>query len=343
MNTQQALTPEILVSRLGEYLVEQSLLSSDDLRRALDYQEHARETQGTTPLLGQILMDMGLIDRATLDTAITEQIIQLRSALQKSNQRLEQRVKQRTAELENALAKLSELSLLKTNFVSNISHELRTPLTHLKGYLELLLATELGSLNPDQQQALQVMQRSSGRLERLIEDLILFSTVERGDLNLRVQPFQLQGMCTALITQFLTRAQDREIELVLDCDPELPPVLTDEEKLSWAVQQLLDNAIKFSQPGGKVTLKAERESKMVRISVLDTGIGIAPERVEEIFEPFHQLDGSSTRRFSGTGIGLTLVKKIIEAHGSVLHVSSQINQGSEFSFLITTVEVTAAS
>ncbi len=344
MNTQQqALTPEVLVSRLGDYLVEQGLLSSGDLRRALDYQSNMREMQGTTPLLGQILLDMGLIDRATLDTAITEQIIQLRSALEKANQRLEQRVKQRTAELENALAKLSELSRLKTNFVANISHELRTPLTHLKGYLELLLGKELGPLSPEQQQAVEVMERSSGRLERLIEDLILFSTVERGDLNLRVQPFHVHKMCEVLAMQFQAKAQERGIEMELSCDPGLPPLMADEEKLNWAVQQLLDNAIKFSRPDGKVTLKAERESKMVRISVTDTGIGIAPERVEEIFEPFHQLDGSSTRQFAGTGIGLTLVRKIIEAHGSILHVTSEINQGSEFSFLITTVEVTAAS
>ncbi len=340
---QQALTPEILVSRLGDYLVEQGLLSPSDLRNALDYQERVRQTQGTTPLLGQILLDMDLIDRVSLDTAITEQIIQLRSALEKANQRLEQRVQQRTAELENALAKLSELGRLKTNFVANISHELRTPLTHLKGYLELLLAQELGTLTADQQQALQVMQRSSGRLERLIEDLILFSTVERGDLNLRVQPFPIQGMCNALTKRFQARAQEHSVQLELDCESNLPPLLADEEKLSWAVQHLLDNAIKFSHPNGKVTLRVEHESKMARISVIDAGIGIAPERVEEIFEPFHQLDGSSTRKFAGTGIGLTLVKKIIEAHGSVLHVTSETNQGSEFSFLITTVEVTAAS
>ncbi len=344
MNTQQqALTPEVLVSRLGDHLVEQGLLSSSDLQRALEHQEHVRQSLGTTPLLGQILLEMNLIDRATLDAAITEQIIQLRSALQKANQRLEQRVKQRTAELENALAKLSELGRLKTNFVANISHELRTPLTHLKGYLELLIAQELGTLTAEQQQALQVMQRSSGRLERLIEDLILFSTVERGDLNLRVQPFHIQDLCKALAAQFKARAMEREVTLELDCEQGLPPVLADHEKLSWALQQLLDNAIKFSQPGGRVTLKTERESRMVRVSMSDTGIGIAPERVEEIFEPFHQLDGSSTRRFAGTGIGLTLVKKIIEAHGSVLHVTSEINQGSEFSFLISTVEVTAAS
>ncbi len=344
MNTQQqALTPEVLVSRLGDYLVEQGLLSSSDLQRALNYQEEVRQAQGTTPLIGQILLEMGLIDRSTLDTAITIQIIQLRSALQRANQRLEQRVKQRTAELENALAKLSELGRLKSNFVANISHELRTPLTHLKGYLELLLAEELGSLTGEQQQALQVMQRSSGRLERLIEDLILFSTVERGDLNLRVQPFYIQEVCKALGNQFKARAQEHNVTLELDCEKNLPPVLADEEKLSWALQQLLDNAIKFSPPGGKVTLMAERESKMVRVSIADTGIGIAPERVEEIFEPFHQLDGSSTRKFAGTGIGLTLVKKIIEAHGAILHVTSEVNQGSEFSFLITTVEVTAAS
>lgn len=337
------LTPEILVSRLGDYLVEKGLLSIGDLQHALQHQSSLRDSAGSTPLLGQILLEMGMIDRATLDAAVTEQIIQLRSALQEANQRLELRVQQRTAELENALAKLSVLGQLKTNFVANISHELRTPLTHLKGYLELLLAEELGSLNSEQLKALSVMQRSSGRLEHLIEDLILFSTVERGELNLHVQPFHIHAMYQALVNQVQPRAQENNIDLELDCPQDLPAILADEEKLSWAIGQLLDNALKFSQPGGKVTLKAERESKMVRISVIDSGIGIDPERVEEIFEPFHQLDGSSTRRFAGTGIGLTLVKNIIEAHGSVLHVASEISRGSEFSFLITTVEVVEAS
>ena len=116
-----------------------------------------------------------MIDQATLDQAVTEQIIQLRSALQAANRTLERRVYERTAELEAALQRLSELNQMKANFVANISHELRTPLTHIKGYLELMVTDSLGPLTDEQRHALQVSQKASDRLENLIEDLIMFS------------------------------------------------------------------------------------------------------------------------------------------------------------------------
>jgi signal transduction histidine kinase len=339
MSNQSLLTPEVLVTRLGEYLVEKGLLSVQDLKRALDHQKTLRGESEDPPLIGQILVDMGLIDRPTLDAAITEQILQLRAALQQANQQLEQRVKERTAELERALAKLSELNQLKSNFVANISHELRTPLTHLKGYLELLVSQDLGRLEKDQLQAMNVMIRSTDRLERLIEDLILFSATERGDFEMRLLPFHFSELCKAASNGAITRAQERNIHLLVDCSQDLPMVMADQEKIQYAVQQLLDNAIKFTPPDGNVTLKAEREEKFVRVSVIDTGIGIAPEQIEEIFEPFHQLDGSSTRKFAGTGLGLSLVRKILEAHGTVLHVNSQPGQGSHFAFVLSTIEI----
>ncbi len=109
----------------------------------------------------------------------------------------------------------------------------------------------------------------------------------------------------------------------------------DEEKISWAIGQLLDNAIKFTPANGKVELHCEQEADKVKVIIKDSGIGIPAERFDEIFEPFHQLDGSSTRRYGGTGLGLALVRKIIEAHGSVIRIRSEINQGSEFEFSLT--------
>ncbi|TLM97898.1 hypothetical protein FDZ73_24310, partial [bacterium] len=121
-----ALTPEILIPRLGDVLVEQGLLSKEDLESALEYQKQLRE-KGQALLIGQILVDLGKIERATMDQAITMQIIRLQKALQESNEMLEKRVEERTAALQKAYEKLAELSMLKENFVSNISHELRTP------------------------------------------------------------------------------------------------------------------------------------------------------------------------------------------------------------------------
>jgi signal transduction histidine kinase len=331
MQFQPDLTPEILVPRLGDYLVERGTITPEGLQRALDFQAQLR-AEGKQPLLGQILLDLGLLDRQTLDQAITEQIMQLRAALQETNRQREQRVQERTAELQNALNKLSELNQLKSNIVANISHELRTPLTHIKGYLELLMAQLMGPLSQEQISALEVMQRSTERLERQIEDLILFSIASRGEFSLRLASKNIASMFDAIIKRSQTKALEKRIELNAQVLPEVGKVKVDEEKFSWALVQLVDNAIKFTQPEGRVTLEAEPTAGMVRLAVIDNGIGIPEDRLPELFEPFHQLDGSSTRRYGGTGLGLSLVRQIIEAHGSSIHVHSAVGQGSRFEF-----------
>jgi len=334
MKAKPTLTPEILVPRLGDYLLEKGLISRQVLEKALQIQRVRRIPDQPVPLIGNILIEINAIDRATLDEAITEQILQLRNALESSNQQLEQRVLERTAELEQALAKLAELNQLKSNFISNISHELRTPLTHVKGYLELLAARDLGPLTTDQEQAIFIMEKSSARLERLIEDLILFSNAENEQINLQIQPFELNRLFDDVLLQSSTKSDEHKVTIQQDYPAQLPKVNADREKIGWVILQLVDNAIKFSNPGGKVLLKAETENNFVNISVIDNGIGIPEDKIEEIFEPFHQLDGSSTRKFGGTGLGLSLARKIIEAHGSILRVTSKINQGSKFNFLL---------
>ncbi len=129
------------------------------------------------------------------------------------------------------------------------------------------------------------------------------------------------------------KAEDRGIDLQAEVRPGLPEVKADEEKISWAVLQLLDNAIKFTPPEGRVLLSIQPDTDMlVKVSVSDTGIGIPPERLEEIFEPFHQLDASSKRRYGGTGLGLALTQEILHAHGSKIEVHSAAGKGSTFSF-----------
>ena len=333
------LTPEILVPRLGEYLVFKGLITQEDLDRALSHQQRMREEGKPQPPIGLMLIELGMIDPITRETAITELMAQLRTTLQDANhqlelanQQLEKRVEERTAELQKALEKLAELNQLKANIVANISHELRTPLTHLKGYLELILAGDLGPINEAQQNGLQVMARSAERLGRLIEDLILFSVSERDQIHLRIQPFLVSQACITAIHKSSSKARERDIRLQLQCEPDLPLVDGDEEKISWVILQFLDNAIKFTAPGGKVGLQVTREDPLVNIAVMDTGIGIPADRINEIFESFYQLDGSSTRRAGGTGLGLALAKKIVEAHGSVIRVNSAPAKGSRFEF-----------
>jgi two-component system sensor histidine kinase/response regulator len=330
---QPQLTPEMLVPRIGDYLVSRGLISAEDLQKGLNYQQE-QTSKGKSYFLGQALLDLKLLDRATLDQSITEQIIQLRSALQASNRNLEQRVQERTAELQQALQRLSQLSQMKANFIANISHELRTPLTHVKGYLELLVTESLGSITEEQRHALQVSQRAAGKLQDMIEDLIMFSLASRGEMSMKQVETDIGRLAKLTVNSALQKGEARGVSVHAVVDDDLPLVQADPEKIGWVLTQLLDNGIKFTPSAGRVMISVKKEegTNLVTVSVIDTGIGIPPERMAEIFEPFHQLDGSSTRNAGGTGLGLSLVRQIVEAHGSLLDVISVEGKGSTFKF-----------
>lgn len=326
------LTPEMLIPRMGEYIVQKGLITDEQLHQALAYQQEKIAT-GEHCLIGHALMDLKMLDRIALDEVITEQIIQLRSALQSSNRSLEQRVRERTAELNEALRRLSELNQMKANFVANISHELRTPLTHVKGYLELLVTESLGGISEEQRHALLVSQRATGKLESMIEDLIMFSLASRGEMSMRLTNVGIGLLVSLVVKASLPKAEDRGVQVLTAIPQGIPAVQADSEKIGWVLGQLLDNGIKFTPSGGRVVVTLKEEgANLVQISVTDTGIGIPPTRLKEIFEPFHQLDGSPTRHYGGTGLGLSLVRQIIEAHGSMLDAQSVEGKGSTFKF-----------
>jgi signal transduction histidine kinase len=327
------IAPETLVPRLGELLIERGLLEPGDLQVALDFQEE-RITSGHPCLIGQALVELGFIDQPSVDEVVTIQIFQLQHTLERANRELEMRVEQRTEELQKALAKLTELNQLKSNFISNISHELRTPLTHLKGYLDLLADLSLGPLTPSQIDALEVLHRSEERLEQLIDDLIQFSLVVRGELSINLQSLDIRQLVLANIPHIRKKAEAKRISLELDIPPGIPNILADEDKMQWVFTQLLENGIKFTPSGGSVKLSADPNQEHIEFSVQDTGIGIPEERIPEIFEPFHQLDSSITRRYSGTGLGLAMVHRIIDAHGSKIVVESVPGKGTRFSFVL---------
>lgn len=325
------LSPEVLIPRLGDSLVEKGLLTQDQLKRALAYQKE-RNTKGERILLGQSLVDLGFIDRPKLDAAVTEQIAQLQEALRQSNMFLEQRVQERTAELQEALDKLTELNRLKNDFISNVSHELRTPLAHMVGYIDLLSAGALGEVTADQRSAIDVLEKSYRRLASLIDNLLFLSFDTAESLHLEPTSVSLQELFGQVVDQYKDRAANENITLTQEAAADLPPVQADGNKLEWALGQLIDNALKFNNKGGRVHMTAKLEGKREQIAVADTGVGIPPDKIGEIFEPFHQLDGSTTRRFAGTGIGLTLTKRIIEGHGAKLQVDSVVGKGTRFSF-----------
>ncbi|MCZ7552956.1 MAG: hypothetical protein B6D39_05845 [Anaerolineae bacterium UTCFX2] len=326
------ISPELLVPRIGDYLIERGLLKPSQLQRALALQEQ-RARAGKPLLLGQVLLELNLITRETLDEVITAQILQLQNAITEANQLLKQRVEERTRELRQALERLSELNQLKSNFIANISHELRTPLTHIKGYLDLLAEGALGSLNADQQSALTVLKKAENRLERLVEDLIQFSLASHGGLGLNLSKTDTTRLVQTAVDRSRNKARQQGILLEANLPDSLPPIYADEDKIGWVLMQLLDNAIKFTPKGGQVSVRAGLIQKdLINFIVSDTGIGIPDERLSEVFEPFHQLDSSASRRYQGTGLGLAMVKQIIEAHGAQIQVKSIVGAGSNFEF-----------
>jgi signal transduction histidine kinase len=297
----------------------------------LDYSKRPG-SDGHQRLVGQALLELKLIDRETLDQVITEQILQLHTALQQSNQKLEQRVKERTQELQSALQKLAELNQLKSNFISNVSHELRTPLTHIRGYLDLMNEGSLGDLSKEQGVALDVMLRSEARLEELIDKMIQFSLEASGQFTLQLKPTDFITVVDLALKQAKIKAENRQVRLIIKLESEPLYVRIDQEKIQWVIMELLNNAIKFTPAGGQVKVGVDRDGDFAQFYVIDSGIGISPERLSEIFEPYHQLDGSSTRRYGGVGLGLALVKKIIEAHGSAVKVISDVGKGTSIKF-----------
>jgi signal transduction histidine kinase len=324
---------EQLVPRLGDYLVSHGYISDTELQAAL-----ARKGEGGGRLIGQVLVEMGALSRETLDRVIARQIVELQDALIQSNRNLERSVAERTDELEQALVKLTELNQLKSNIVANISHELRTPLTQIKGYTVLLADEMFGPVSGEQREALTSTLEGIDRLERMIDDLISYASAARGEMALKLQPTALAPLLASVGERCHIMSERKGLAFELQTAAELPRVQADEEKLRWTLLQLTDNAIKFTPASGEVCLAVREEpGHRVRFSVRDTGIGIPAHRLSEIFEDFQQLDGSASRRYGGTGLGLALVRRIVEAHGAQITVESAENKGSRFEFSLLAV------
>lgn len=323
--------PESLFPRLGDYLVGKGVVTHQELDEALRYQK-ALGGPNKQKLLGQILVEQGIITRSQLDTAVTEQIVELKTALEQSNRQLEHRVAQRTVELEKAVARLGELDKMKANFVASVSHELRTPLSQIVGYLDLMSLDGFGPLNPDQEGAVHAMTGASRRLWTLIEDLLQFSDAAAGKLVLEQRPFPIAEPVDVAFFHKSPAAKARQVNLVTDITPNLPFVHGDLDKITWVVSQFLDNAIKFTPPNGRVIAQAHQKADRIQIDVIDTGIGIPEARLDELTLSFHQLEDSNTRHHEGLGLGLAMAHQILQAHGSTIHVQSQVGVGSHFAF-----------
>jgi len=233
---------------------------------------------------------------------------------------------------------LQSLERLKSQVLANVSHELRTPLVTIRGYNELLLQEQMGRLNDRQRKGLQVSAKSIQRLLSLIENLIDFARLEKDRVRISAERVDLGALLTDVVTLTADSMRQKQLKVNLDLPPEPLLILGDRARLIQAFRNLVDNAEKFSDPAGTVRVVLRAEEDGIHCAITDTGIGIAQEEQEKIFDTFYQVDGSSTRPYPGLGIGLAIVREIIELHGGHVQVRSEMGEGSRFGVWLPTAE-----
>ncbi len=223
-------------------------------------------------------------------------------------------------------------SRTKSEFLANMSHELRTPLNSIIGFSDALMEGYFGELNPKQVRYIQNVSTSGRHLLNLINDILDISKVEAGKMKLFPECIHVDYLLEEMVALLQPIAAKREIRINVIRDPKLETLLADKAKIKQILYNLLGNAIKFTHEGGSVTIYAHINSDMARFSIIDTGIGIAPEDMKKLFRPFTQLDASVARRYEGTGLGLALVKELIELHGGHIWLESEVGKWSNFTF-----------
>jgi signal transduction histidine kinase len=237
-------------------------------------------------------------------------------------------------ELNEANSKLRELSEMKEEFLALTTHDLRSPLTVISGVISFFTSGRLGELSPEQKNMVSMMERNTQSLIELVNDLLDASKLESGTIRLEIASIDLRGVLDELRETMEPLAKEKEIELVETLPKDLPPVQADRAKLRRIILNLLSNALKFTPKGGRVEVRVEREASQVRISVSDTGVGIAPEDVARLFDKYEQARSRATRGEKGTGLGLYITRQLLQLHGSEIKVESEVGKGSTFSFTL---------
>jgi signal transduction histidine kinase len=244
-------------------------------------------------------------------------------------------------QLKDAYTKLADIEQSKDQLVQNLSHELRTPMTFLKGYVELVLEEAFGPVPSALHEPLQIVSQKTDAVVSLVERLINLQTLRSETLE--AEPLALANLIAEVADRWKLTAQRAGVEIKLDMVPGLPLVAANRRQMVEALENLLSNAIKFSPDGGLVTIRLLAERESVHVEIADTGIGIPPDKLSKVFGPFYQVDGTTKRHFSGIGVGLALVRQIIEAHGGRVWAESKgLGQGSTFHIALPTVSTSHA-
>lgn len=264
--------------------------------------------------------------------------------LDKLNRRLNELLKEnyevgkilvkRDMELTEANVRLTGLDESKSEFVSVVAHQLRTPLTGIRWTFNALLDREFGDLNIEQQKVVEDGLKSSIRMIDLINDLLNVARIEEGKFGLHLKRQSFAKLMDDVVGRIRRAAEEKGITLLLDIASNLPLVEIDEEKIALALENVLDNAIKYTAPGGKVMVNASAVQEAIKIVIADTGIGIPKSQMERLFSKFFRADNALRFQTSGSGLGLYVVKNIVQGHGGSVSMTSGEQQGTTVTILL---------
>jgi len=269
------------------------------------------------------------LDKAHLDAAQLERSIRYAMQHRSNEEELERRVEERTDDLARANAELQETDRRKDEFLATLAHELRNPLASVRNALQIIRM--FPAARPEIESATQIMERQLAQLVRLVDDLLDVSRISRGTIGLKMERLELATVVAHAVEATAPLCKQMDHRMTTELPPQSIHVRGDAVRLTQVIGNLLNNACKYSERGGDVRLRVERIGDEAVIAIRDSGIGIDPEQLSRIFDMFVQVDPSIDRSHGGLGVGLTLVKQLVELHGGIVEARSEgAGRGSEF-------------
>jgi signal transduction histidine kinase len=260
-------------------------------------------------------------------TSVAVEHARLFEELKKAHEKLQQAYEG----LQKAYEELKSLDELKSNIIANVTHELRTPITIAKGAIKLAMdEKDLEEINKLLKMALNALIR----LNFIVGDLVEAAKMEKGEVELKLGAVNVGEVIEAIVDEFKPMFIKDNLRLKIEVETDLPAANADYKELRHVLRNLISNAIKFNREGGEIGIEAREVEDMIEVCVSDTGIGIPEDKLDKIFERFYQIDSSPTRRYGGTGMGLAIVKEVVEAHGGRVTVESKLGEGSRFCFTL---------